>query len=119
MNDILHQLMTWDLRWIPVKLMLLAGSALFVRGIVQCVRGAMTPNGTPGKNLTWMRGFRGFIQGGSIAAAGVGWWFGWPVMIAAAAIIILEETIETSIATWALRQEFEADSTSAPSSARR
>jgi len=113
MDNALHQLMTWDLRWAPVTLMLLAGSAVLVRGVVQCVRGALLASGTPGKNLTWMRGFRGAIQGGSIAAAGVGWWFGWPVMIAAAAIIILEETIETSLATWALRQEYEADSRAA------
>ena len=104
MNELLSNPMTWELRWIPAALIALAGIVIIERGALQCVRGARTPNGVPGKNLTWMRGFRGVIQGGSLIAVGAGWYFGWPVMIAAAAIIILEETIECSIAAWALRQ---------------
>jgi hypothetical protein len=104
-----NELLDWEWRWLPSVMLIAAGSLLLLLGIAQGSRGARMPITTAGKNLLWMRGFRGAIQGGCILAAGVGWWAGMPVVVAAAGIIILEETIETGIATWALRQEFEVD----------
>lgn len=43
----------------------------------------------------------------SVLAIGLGWALQLPVAIAAGAIFGFEETTETSIATWALKQEAE------------
>ena len=101
--------LSWEWRWLPSTILVAAGFALIVRGIWQSNRGAHMAMETLGKNLVWVRGFRGVIQGVCILGAGVGWWAGWPVMIAAAGVILLEETIEIGIASWALRQEYEID----------
>ena len=62
---------------------------------------------TRGKNHGWLRAMRQMIQGISLVAIGIGWFCHWPVAIAAGAIFAFEETIETSIAAWALKQEAE------------
>lgn len=46
-------------------------------------------------------------QGFSLVAVGAGWLVQWPVMVAAGLVVGFEETIETSIAAWALKQEAE------------
>ena len=48
---------------------------------------------------------RRMLQGLAMLSIGLGWFWQLPVMIAAGAIFGLEETIETSIVTWALKQE--------------
>ena len=53
---------------------------------------------------------RQMIQGISLLAMALGWAFQWPVAIAAGAIFAFEETIEISIATWALKREAEGRS---------
>ncbi len=96
-----------DVRLAPAGLIALLGVWLTVVGVVRQVRALRLPMGTTGKNHSWLRAMRQMIQGMSLLAIGLGWAWQLPVMIAAGAIFGFEETIETSIATWALKQEAE------------
>ncbi len=80
------------------------GGALALRAAVLWWR-RRTPDG----NLLWMRTFRAVVFGLSAVMVGVGLWGGWPVLIALGLVIGFEETIETSIAIWALKQEKELE----------
>ena len=96
----------------PVRLVpalaLSAGAAwLIATGVWRQMRSLRLPMETRGKNHSWLRAMRQMIQGLSVLAIGLGWALQLPVMIAAGAIFGFEETIETSIATWALKQEAE------------
>ena len=101
----------WDLEWrlCPAAVIGLAGLILGVRGAIAMVRGFLQPTERPGKNLTTVRAMRALLQGMSVAAISLGWWLHWPVLVAAGAVIGFEETLETSIACWALKQEHEAE----------
>jgi hypothetical protein len=103
----------WNLDWrvYPVAVIGLAGVLLMARGIVLSVIGARTPLEVPGKNLTWMRGFRLAVIGFALAGLAAGWMWQWPVLVALSLCVAFEEFIETSIAAWALQQEFEAEQT--------
>jgi|GEM_PF-2507667 len=101
--------MLWDS---DVRLFLalpIAGLGLWLTfaGSRRQVQSLRLPLETRGKNYGWLRALRQSLQGLSLVAIGLGWVWQWPVMIAAGAIFGFEETIETSIATWALRQEAE------------
>ena len=96
-----------DLRLIPAIAVAVLGAALMVTGVWRQARQLRLPLETHGRNYGWLRAMRQMIQGISLLAIGLGWWFQWPVAIAAGAIFFFEETIETSIATWALKQEAE------------
>jgi hypothetical protein len=101
--------MLWesDVRLIPAGVIALLGAWLTVLGAMRQVRALRMPVETAGKNHRWLRAMRQMIQGISLLAIGLGWAWQLPVMIAAGAIFGFEETIETSIATWALKQEAE------------
>jgi hypothetical protein len=83
------------------------GVWLTVTGSWRQVRSLRLPMDTRGKNYGWLRAMRQMLQGLSLVAIGLGWAWQVPGMIAAGAIIGFEETIETSIAAWALKQEAE------------
>jgi len=96
-----------DVRLVPAIALAILGAALMAVGIWRQARQLRLPLETRGRNYGWLRAMRQMIQGISLLAIGLGWWFQWPVAIAAGAIFFFEETIETSIATWALKQEAE------------
>lgn len=100
-------LWTSDVRLLPAGLALVVGLWLTTAGTVRQVRALRMPVEAPGKNWTWVRGMRNFLAGLSLLAIGAGWALQLPVMIAAGLVVGFEETIETSIAAWALRQEAE------------
>jgi predicted acyltransferase len=101
--------MLWesDIRLIPAGVIAVLGVWLTVLGAMRQVRALRLPVETAGKNHRWLRAMRQMIQGIALLAIGLGWAWQLPVMIAAGAIFGFEETIETSIATWALKQEAE------------
>lgn len=105
----------WNLDWrlYPAATVAVLGLFFGTRGAVTMIRGFAEPMDHAGKNLRTMRAMRMMLQGISVAAIGLGWWFHWPVMVAAGAIVGFEETVETSIAAWALKQEFELENASA------
>jgi hypothetical protein len=91
----------------PALILAGLGGWLTVVGLWRQARSLRLPMETRGKNHSWLRAMRQMIQGLSLAAIGLGWALQLPVMIAAGAIFGFEETIETSIAAWALKQEAE------------
>lgn len=93
------------LRIAPAVAVAALGFALMVLGTLRQARQLRLPIETRGRNYGWLRAMRQMIQGISLLAVGLGWWFHWPVAIAAGAIFAFEETIETSIAAWVLKQE--------------
>ena len=97
----------WNLDWrlYPALALVLAGVALALRGDLLVFRGLRLPDETHGKNLLSMRGLRMALLGLSVIAVGAGWWLQWPAMVAAGLVFGFEETLETSIAAWALDQE--------------
>ena len=96
-----------DFRLAPAAVIVAFGAWLtFLGGWRQGLQ-LRLPYEARGKNYGWIRAMRQMIQGMSLLAIGLGWWFQWPVAIAAGAIFGFEETIETSIATWALKREAE------------
>ena len=99
--------MLWesDVRLFPAAVIALLGLWLLLQGVMRQVRALRLPMETRGRNHRWLRAMRQMIQGMSLLAIGLGWAWQLPVMIAAGAIFGFEETIETSIATWALKQE--------------
>ncbi|MGE0598545.1 MAG: hypothetical protein AB7J35_01800 [Dehalococcoidia bacterium] len=99
----------WDsnFRILPALPVAAAGGGLSITGIWRQVRALRRPLDTTGRNWAWLRAMRQMLQGFAVLAIGLGWLWQIPVMIAAGAIFGLEETIETSIATWALKQEAE------------
>lgn len=96
-----------DFRLAPAAVIVAFGAWLTFLGGWRQSRQLRLPYEARGKNYGWIRAMRQMIQGMSLLASGLGWWFQWPVAIAAGAIFGFEETIETSIATWALKQEAE------------
>ena len=99
-----------DVRILPALVIAGLGVWLTALGIVRQARQLRLPYEARGKNYGWLRAMRQMIQGMSLLAIGLGWFWQLPVMIAAGAIFGFEETIETSIATWALKQEAEGKS---------
>jgi len=101
----------WELSWRiwPASVIGVVGVALALLGAVLGWRALHTPLTRPGKNLTWMRGFRYTLFVGSLAAVAAGWLWDIPALAVAGLAIGFEETIESSIAVWALRLEYEAD----------
>jgi len=101
--------MFWDSELATVlgAIVATAGALLSVRGIARQVVSLRLPLETRGKNHSWLRAMRQMLQGFALLAIGLGWMWHLPVMIAAGAIFGFEETIETSIAAWALKQEAE------------
>lgn len=100
-------LWTSDLRLLVAFPIAALGLWLTVAGSWRQVRSLRLPLETRGKNHSWLRAMRQMLQGLSLVAIGLGWAWQMPVMIAAGAIVGFEETIETSIAAWALKQEAE------------
>lgn len=94
-----------DFRVIPADVLIALGLWLTSTGIAMEIAGLRTPMATSGKNLVTVRGMRRMLLGFSLLAVGAGWLLQWPVMVAAGLIFGFEETIETSIAAWALKQE--------------
>ncbi len=101
------ELMLWnsDIRFVPALALVAVGCWLFLAGVWRQARSLRLAMEMRGKNHSWLRAMRQMIQGMSVLAIGLGWALQLPVAIAAGAIFGFEETIETSIATWALKQE--------------
>ncbi|MGD9933865.1 MAG: hypothetical protein AB7T37_09100 [Dehalococcoidia bacterium] len=99
----------WDLSWriYPAGACLTAGIALALRGNVLVTRGLRLPTGTPRKNFTWVAGLRSLLFGASLAVAAAGWLWHIPALVAAGLVIGFEETLETSIAAYALKESGE------------
>jgi hypothetical protein len=108
----------WDAAWrvYPAAIAGAIGLLLAGRGLALATVALRTPLETPGKNLAWMRGFRLTVGGLALAGLAAGWVWQWPVLVAIAFCIGFEELIESSIATWALRREYEATRAPAVSS---
>lgn len=89
--------------------MLIDGAAalLLAGGLFVAAEGALAwwRKPSPRGNLAWMRVFRAVVFGSSLAMVGVGLWLGWPALVFFGLIVAIEETIETSICIWALKQE--------------
>jgi hypothetical protein len=100
----MEPLWEWPYRLYPAVAMILGGFAIAARGDFLLVRAARKPIGTPGKNYTWIRGFRMALFGGSLAAVGAGWLWDIPALAVAGLAIGFEETLETSICAYALKQ---------------
>jgi hypothetical protein len=109
----------WDLEWrlFPAAAIAVLAAVLAVHGGRLLLRALRQPIPAPGKNLTWMRGFRLTLLGSSLVSVAAGWLWQQPFFVAAGAVIGFEETLETSIAAWALKQEYEADRLRAPGTA--
>jgi hypothetical protein len=105
----------WTLDWRPYPAAVLTtlGLVLATRGGILMVRGFLSPYAAPGKNWHTVRAMRMCLQGISLAAIALGWWLHWPAMFWAGLIFGFEETLETSIVTWALKQEYESEQPSA------
>ena len=88
-----------------------AGAVFGAQGIRDIARGLRSPNVEPGKALRIMASFRRMVIGlaGSGIAAGLAWDIEWLFWLSLA--IGIEETIESSIAVWALRQGQELQAT--------
>lgn len=95
-----------ELSWrlYPAAALMLAGAWLAVVGMRLERDSVRRPVRDPGKNLTWMRGFRLAVIGLAVAGVGAAWlWhLGW--LLALALAIGGEETLESSICIAALRQ---------------
>jgi hypothetical protein len=91
----------WDFRLYPSVVALALGALVFARGIHR----RSLPAGEPAHALAFMRGFRLLILGGTLIAAGLGWWLQVPWLLVAALVIMFEEMLETSIAVSALQAE--------------
>lgn len=100
----MEPLWEWPYRLYPAAGMMLAGFALAARGDILLVRAARKPIGAPAKNYTSMSGFRMALFGGSLAAIGAGWLWDIPALAVAGLAIGFEETLETSICAYALKQ---------------
>ena len=105
----------WSLDWrpYPAAVLTAVGLVLATRGGILMLRGFLSPNATPGKNWHTVRAMRALLQGSSLAAIALGWWLHWPALFWAGLIFGFEETLETSIVTWALKQEHQSDAPSA------
>lgn len=86
---------------VPISGVALLFGALGIRDIA---RGLRSPNVEPGKALRTMSAFRRMVIGlaGAGIAAGLAWDIEWLFWLSVA--IGIEETIESSIAVWALEQ---------------
>ena len=108
-NDVMELLWNLDCRPYPAIVLTALGAFLALHGAVDMIRGFLLPYERPGKNLRTMRSMRICLQGIALAAIAVGWWFHWPVAVAAGLVFGFEETLETSIVVWALKQESELE----------
>ena len=109
MHNQTMETLLWEsnVRLLPAAAISLAAAWMITAGIVRQVRQLALPYEVRGKNHGWLRAMRQMLQGFALLAIGLGWMWHLPVMIAAGAIFGFEETIETSIAAWALKQEAE------------
>lgn len=99
----------WELSWrlYPAAVLVTAGVALSLRGVILTSRGLCLPVGTARKNQTWVGGLRFLLFGTSLAVAAAGWLWHLPALVAAGLVIGFEETLETSIAAHALQESGE------------
>lgn len=98
-----------ECRALPAILLLLAGDVLLARGVLRWRASHRIPYGAPGKSLALIESFRLLLGGGALLAIGAGWLWQVPVLVAAGLVIGFEETIETSIAAFALGREKRLD----------
>lgn len=101
----------WEssLRTVPATALIVLGLYLVARSVFRLRSGWRMPFGTPGKTLSTMEWMRLVLGGASLIVIGAGWMWHIPVLIAAGAVIGFEETIETSIAAAALKEEKRRD----------
>jgi hypothetical protein len=101
MTELFH--LSW--RLYPAAVLIAAGLLLAGTGLRRCLAAWRRPGGGVMQPLTWMGGFRSSVFGLAVAGAGAAWiWqIGW--LLALALVIGFEETLETSIAIGALREE--------------
>jgi len=101
----------WESEWraLPAILLLVTGDILLARGVVRWRTSHRMTFGTPGKNLALIQAFRLVLGGGALLAIGAGWLWHMPLLVAMGLLIGFEETIETSIAVYALAREKDGD----------
>jgi hypothetical protein len=95
--------LTW--RVYPAGAVLALGVVVALSGLRRCRASWRRPLTEPMKPLLWMRGFRRTILGLALMGVGAAWiWhIGW--LLAVALVIGFEETIESSIAVYAMDLE--------------
>lgn len=101
----------WESDWraLPSILSLVGGDILLARGVIRWRMSHRMAHGMPGKNLALVEAFRLVLGGGALLAIGAGWLWQVPFLVAAGLVIGFEETIETSIAAFALGREKRRD----------
>lgn len=101
----------WESEWraLPAILLLVAGDVLLARGVIRWRVSRRMAFGAPGKNLALLQAFRLVLGGGALLAIGAGWLWQVPLLVAAGLLIGFEETVETSIAAYALSREKRSD----------
>ena len=88
-------------------MLVIAGVALSLRGVILTSHGLRLPVDTACKNRTWVGGLRFFLFGTSLAVAAAGWLWHLQALVAAGLVNGFEETLETSIADHALQENGE------------
>ena len=111
----LEAIYEWDYRLYPSLLALALGAYLFTRGFYR----RTLPPEEPAHALAFARGFRLLIAGGTMVAAGLGWWLQIPWLLVAALCIFAEEMFETSIMVSALKAEVKQTARRQPAAASR
>ncbi len=103
------ELITLSWRVYPAALLIAAGGAVAAGGLRRCLVAWRHPGGGVMQPLDWMGGFRRSVFGLALAAVGAAWiWqIGW--LLALALVVGFEETLETSLAIGALREEPQLD----------
>jgi hypothetical protein len=97
----------WESDWrlAPAAALAALGAMPMIRGAIRWNARAGIPLEAPRRNLPLLQAFRLLLGGGSLVAVGAGWYLQQPVLVAAGLVIGFEETLETSIAAWALARE--------------
>lgn len=97
----------FDLSWrvYPVTVLVAGGGVLAATGLRRCLAAWWRPGGGVMQPLVWMGGFRRTVLGLALIGVGAAWFWqvGW--LLAVALVVGFEETLESSLAIAALRDE--------------
>lgn len=100
----MHALIDLSWRGYPAAVLMALGAALALRGLRTELEGMKRPARDPAKALTVMRGFRLAVVGLALVGLGAAWAWQLAWLLALSLAIGGEETLESSIAIFALRR---------------